>query len=115
MFRPNTTCTISSANGQTDVYGSPLVSVTLIEGCSIAKMVIDEKRSSLRADTSASRGNAREIESNTVILLTKSTQAQIDDYIAVAGNQFRIMSMSPKHDIIGNLDHYEASCEYWMG
>lgn len=115
MFIPNTTCTILSANGTTDVYGMPTVSTQITEWCSVVKLQVTEKTTPFRSDQSASRGSASELESNTVILLTAKTSAKIDDYIKILGYQFRIMSSSPQVDLFGNVDHVRVVCEYWMG
>jgi hypothetical protein len=98
----------------TDVYGMPNPVKAVVEKCAIVKMVIVNEKSSVRADTSASRGNARELEANAIILLTKDTKANIDDAIIVGGNRLRIISMFPRYDLQGVLDHHEITCAYWI-
>jgi hypothetical protein len=93
----------------------PLPGPKVKEMCSIVKMVMSNEKSAVRADTSATRGNAREMEADTVLLLTKRTVAKIDDNVELMGHQFRIMSIYPRCDVLGSLDHYEVKCTYWTG
>lgn len=113
MFRPNLTCTISVSSGQTDVYGQPTPSTQVKERCAIVKLNIQNVKSSVRADTSATRGNARELTADSVILLAKNTVANIDDIIEVSGAKLRIMSKFPRHSVAGELDHYEITAAVW--
>lgn len=113
MFRPNDSCTITVASGKTDVYGKPLPSVTYTERCSVVKLEIKSLKSAIRSDTSATRGNARELTSDARILLTTSTRAEIDDVITVAGYNLRIMSKEPRYSSAGRLDHYEITAMIW--
>jgi hypothetical protein len=78
-------------------------------------MVMSNEKSAVRADTSATRGNAREMEADAVLLLAKNTVANIDDNVELMGHQFRIMSMHPRVDLLGDIDHYEVKCTYWTG
>lgn len=113
MFKPNQLCIVHLASNQTDVFGMPTPGIKVKERCSVVKMKISNIKSAVRADTSASRGNAQEIESDTVILLARTTRAGIDDNIEIHGNQFRIMSIHPRFTVVGDLDHYEVGCTYW--
>ena len=113
MFRPNKTCLIVLASGKTDVYGQPLPTVKVPELCAVVKMNIKSQISAIRADASASRGNARELISEVVILLTTATQANIDDVIEIAGNKIRITAKRPQYAVTGNLDHYRVEGMIW--
>lgn len=113
MFRPNQNCTIYSATGKTDVYGTPAPAQLVKERCFVVKLDIANEKSAVRADTSASRGNARELEAKAEILLQPTTIAHIDDLIEVSGVKLRIMSKFPRRNMQGVLDHYQISCTYW--
>jgi hypothetical protein len=113
MFRPNFNCTVFVSSGTTDVYGQPLPSTAYKERCSIIKLNVTNEKSSVRADSSASRGAARELETNSVILLTKTTRAAIDDVVEVNSMKIRVTGKFPRHDLQGALDHYEISGTYW--
>ena len=113
MFRANLHCRIQLASGKNDVHGQPIPGRFVPERCAIVKLVVINEKSSVRADSSASRGNARELESESTILLPAATQARIDDIIIVSGFQLRIMAMQPRYDVTGRLDHFETNAAMW--
>lgn len=113
MFRPNQRCVVIVASQQTDVYGQPVQTFRTTEGCTIVKLNTINAKSTIRADTSASRGNAREFEVDMEILLTKTTKAEIDDLIEFGGVTYRVLSKFPRYDLLGNLDHHQLTCTYW--
>lgn len=112
MFRPNLTCRIQLSGGN-DVYGQPLPGTYITERCSIIKLMITNEKSSVRADSSASRGNAMELETHSVLLLTPKTKAKIDDVIEINGYKLRIMGMFARHNLNGVLDHYQVEARMW--
>jgi len=112
MFLPNKTCRIQLSAGK-DVYGQPKPGRYVTERCAIVKLVITSDKTSVRADSSASRGNSKETEANSVILLAPTTEAKIDDIIDVAGARLQIVGKSPQHDVTGRLDHYEVIAQIW--
>ncbi len=115
MFNPNVKCVIHSANGNTDVFGMPIETVRINELCAIVTMNIKSVATKTKANLSASRGSAMELEADTKILLSPSTAAKIDDDIHILGNKFRIVSMFARPNLLGQIDHYEVNCSYWTG
>lgn len=113
MFRPNQDCVILRSSGKTDVFGMPLPGQRVKERCSVIQLNIRNEKSSVRADTSASRGNARELQVDAKFLLTKTTKAEIDDVIEFGSESFRVAQKFPRHDTQGRLDHYEIVCTFW--
>lgn len=113
MFRPNQDCVIHAASGKTDVYGTPVPGVKFNERCNVIKLNIINAKSSVRADTSASRGSARELEADAELLLTKTTIANVDDMVEVCGSKLRIASKLPRYNLQGQLDHFQITCSYW--
>lgn len=113
MFRPNQSCVIHHASGKTDVYGMPKVSTKVSERCAVVMLNVKNEKSAVRADTSASRGNAREFEVDAELLLTKNTAASIDDMIEILSVKLRVMAVFPRHDLQGRLDHYQVKCSFW--
>jgi hypothetical protein len=112
MFRPNQDCIIQK-RGLNDVYGMPIPGISVKERCTIVKINIKNEKSSVRADTSASRGNAREFEDDAEFLLNKNTVAQIDDVILVDGLTFRIMTRFLRKNLQGVPDHVQITCTFW--
>lgn len=113
MLRPNQNCTIQLASGDTDIYGKPLPGRIVSERCAVVKDITEDVKSSIRSDSSASRGNAHEFEHQGVILLTKVTAAKAHDIITVRGRQMEIMSMHRRYTVTGALDHYECTTQIW--
>ena len=113
MFRPNQTCLVQVDAGTTDVYGMPQGVTNVQEYCTVVKMNIRSEKSAVRADTSASRGNAMEIQTDAELLLTTATAASIDDIITVYGERLRVKAKWPRYDLQGRLDHYQITCSFW--
>ncbi|MCL2874773.1 MAG: hypothetical protein FWF12_00465 [Betaproteobacteria bacterium] len=113
LLRPNQNCRIRKTTGETDVYGVPIAGPQVVERCAIIRLNIKNEKSSVRADTSASRGNARELVADTMFLLTKNTVAAIDDLLIFGDQKYWIVSKFPRHDLQGKLDHYEVTCSIW--
>lgn len=113
MFKANQPCRIQLASGKNTVHGQPIPGVWVRERCSVVKLVISSQKSSVRADSSASRGNAREEQADAVILLNPNSQATINDVIEVAGHKLRIMAFHLRYDVTGRLDHKEIHATMW--
>lgn len=113
MFRPNQVCYIRVASGRTDIYGQPLAAFKVREQCAVVRLITTNQPSSVRADSSASRGNAKELVSDSLILLGKATVANIDDLIDIGGSTLRIISKHPRFALNGSLDHYEITASVW--
>ena len=113
MFKPNAYCYIVRTSTDTDVYGMPLNSTKTKEPCTPLRVDAQVDRSSVRADTSASRGNAREFQTEAKFLVPKNTVARIDDILEWQGDAMRIAGKMPRYNLQGVLDHYELSCTDW--
>lgn len=113
MFKPNLNCRVQVSSGKTDVFGQPVPGVYVNERCAVVKLDLSNNKSSVRADSSATRGNALEEEASSVILLEKTTRANKDDIIEVSSIKLRIVSRQPRFDVSGRLDHYEINATIW--
>lgn len=112
MFRPNTNCVIGKT-GSVDVYGQRATGKLYKERCAVVTFEIQNIQSSVRADSSASRGAAQEEVANVVVLLSKTTVAAIEDTLTVAGRTLKIATIEPRFNVLGKLDHYRVKCETW--
>jgi hypothetical protein len=113
MFFPNKTCIISVASGKTDVYGQPLPGRKVSEGCAVVRLQLNNIKTSVRTDSSASRGNAMELVTDALLLLSRNTVANIDDVIEIEGAKLRVISKHPRYSVNGKLDHYEIGAITW--
>lgn len=112
MFRPNQFCIIKAVSGY-DKFGMTAFGPNKRERCAVVKHALSTDKSSVRADSSGSRGNAREITADLIILLSPKTSAQHDAIIEIQNDLFVIKAIEKRFDIRGKLDHYEVLCTYW--
>ena len=112
MFRPNQFCYIKAQNGY-DKFGMTAFGRRKRERCAIVKCVLATGKSSVRADSSGSRGNAREVIADLIILLEPKTSATHDAIIEFQDDLFVIKSMHKRFDIRGKIDHFEVECTFW--
>lgn len=113
MFRPNLDCVLSRSSGKTDVYGQPLPATKVKERCAVITMNLKNEKSSVRADSSASRGAARELQADALILMGRNSKVAIDDVVEVEGIKIRVVGKFPRRNLNGQLDHYEVAGTYW--
>lgn len=112
LFHPNTTCVIIKNTGYT-VYGEPMRSGRTTEPCAVLNAGKNMKKSSVRADSSASKGNAIEVVADYWLILMPDTVAELDDLIEVHGIQVKINRLIPRYGLDGHHDHTEALCSMW--
>lgn len=113
MFKPNIPCKIYRSSGQTDVYGQPKPTTIILERCAVINLNMKSLKTTVRADSSASRGAASEEVLDAFLLMAKTTKTQIDDVVEVAGVKVRVTRKFPRHDLTGRLDHYEIGGMMW--
>ena len=112
MFRPNLICFIQQMQSYDD-YGQPVIGRKKKERCAITRKVLTNRKTSVRADSSASRGSAREIEADVLVLVAPNTTADIDSIVTIEDERFRVLSKHARYAINGRKDHYELGCSYW--
>ena len=113
LFNPNTTCVLIKNTGY-NAYGEQTYSKEPItEPCALLDAKRSMKKSSVRADSSASRGNAQEITADFWLILLPTTEAEIDDLIEIHGTRVKIIDLIPRYGLDGHHDHTEAMCQMW--
>lgn len=112
LFKPNITCVLRTLQGR-DVYGQESLSQGTTVGCTIIKLHATVMDSSVRADSSASRGAAREVQANAKILLSVDSGVKLNDQIEVSGVLLRVTSVFLRHNLRGKPDHIEVECMIW--
>jgi hypothetical protein len=110
LFNPNTPCLIYATGAKHDLYGQPKLSIRAREKCAIVKMVLAAQKTSVRADSSASRGAADEVIADAVLLFPPYTKVGVDDLIDIMGVALKVTGKAPKVSLDGRLDHYRVSC-----
>lgn len=112
LLYPQNDCTVTK-NGGVDRHGKPVMGASYAEKCSIVMDQTAEQHTTVRADSSGSRGYAWEFAAKAKILLLPTTQAKINDKLDVAGVSLQITGMFPRYDVFGELDHYEVTGSVW--
>lgn len=114
LFNPNTTCVIIKVK-EYNAYGEPIREERITEPCAVIDASWATKKSSVRADSSASRGNALETIADFWLLMLPTTVAAQDDIIEVYGRRVKVKELRPRFSLYGDQDHTEALCSIWNG
>lgn len=112
LFKPNLDCQISRHTGM-NVYGEESLAEAVKARCAIIKLEINVEKSSVRADSSASRGAGREYQGIAKLLFPTTVSVGLDDQVEVAGYKLRVLGVFPRHNLQGIYDHLEAVCGIW--
>jgi hypothetical protein len=110
MFLPNRICHIRR-KGQSDAYGQ--YSYGAKEAIHFALVRFDTKieDSTVRADSSATRGNIKEYHASGRILVHKRHSPLHGDLVIINKRVFNIKEVEPRYNVLGQLDHWECDLE----
>lgn len=112
MLRPNQRFILQKAAGN-DRYGQTTEGrKSQIRG-SIVKFEISDVKSSVRTDSSASRGNAHEFQADAIVLIPASVAVVEHDILIIRGVTLRIMQIHQRFDASGRFDHNECKLSIW--
>lgn len=106
----NVPCVIVKPAGH-DIYGQEVEGERKNEKCAVVKLTMTSQHSTVRVDSSATRGGADELVSDSVLLLGAKSSVRIDDIIEVAGAKLRAKSIRLRYTVVGKVDHNEVRCE----
>ena len=115
MFRPNMIAMISTPTGPNlfgeSEYGTPEKAL-----CGVVRLVNKRDKTTVRADSSASRGNSDERTFDAKILFSPNREIFIGDKVQISGFTLRVMNCHPRYAVntTGNVDHYEVDLETWF-
>lgn len=113
MFIPNQVCEIYSPSDEMNLYGESVGEVRRIEKCAIVKLTVGGEKTSVRADSSASRGAAREIVADARLLMMPNSKVEIGDRVVLLGQSLRVLDIFPRHNITGRLEHLQVDLDVW--
>lgn len=111
MFIPNAICKIRRRTTYNTPYGEPqFESVTTLR---YALVRFDTKidDTTVRADSSATRGNIKEYKASGRILVDKNEKVGYGDLVIIHGKVFSIKEVEPRINVQGALDHWECDLE----
>jgi hypothetical protein len=113
MFIPNTTGILARKTGN-DVYAQPIYGAPLTVACSIVHLTDKIQKTPVRADSSASRGNAMEEVSVSKILFPATVTIGGEDKFVINGINLRVIGVEVRRDVFGVIDHYEVDFGLWL-
>lgn len=113
MFRPNKKCQVFGSASY-DRYGQMTFdAVGKQYGCSVVHLFTDVEKTSVRADSSASRGNAKESGQFSEILIEKKAKIEIGYLVSIDDLKMEIRKIEPRYAVTGRLDHFHVWCDPW--
>jgi hypothetical protein len=107
MFRPNATGQIAKKSGY-DKFGRKVAEDFVDCPYAPVNMKLNSQKTSVRADSSASRGQSDELTSAARILLPIYIRPAIGDLFSADGINYEIISVHPRRSIAGLMDHFEC-------
>jgi len=113
MFLPNTDCWITAQTLEADIYGRRIEGARRHERCGVVKLLVENGKTSVRADSSASRGNADEYVADAVLLFPATSQVQYGEKVEIAGFELKVSGVFPRFTVQGVLDHYQVELMTW--
>lgn len=111
MFRSNRSCRIRRKLNQYDKYGQPLYASPETIKFALVRFDTKVEDTTVRADSSATRGNVKEFHATGRILVEKLSKPGYGDLVAFDGKVFRVKEVEPRYNVLGKLDHYECDLE----
>lgn len=107
MLRPNLSATIYRKAAQRDIFGGETFSAGKpIRLCCVSLSSLAEA-STVRADSSASRGSAEDLINQAKILTLPTMDIEIGDVIDIKGFMIEVTGFHPRFDTRGQHHHNE--------
>lgn len=113
MFTPNQQGILRIVTGR-DVRGRPSWGTPNSVSFGIVSLNVGAMKTSVRADSSASRGSADEKAMvRGKVLFAKTTVVKNDAILTFDGSEFKVISVHSRYGVTGRLDHYECDLEFY--
>lgn len=112
MFIPNNKGQLqafSGYNSTAEPQFAPAKSVL----CGVVHLNKIVQKSTVRADSSGSRGSADEFVSISKILFPASVSIATGYKFRIAGLTLKATTVEPRYSVYGVIDHYEVDFEQW--
>lgn len=107
LFRPNTTCALYSSSEKTDIYGNPSFEKPKTTPCAVVTYDLSRLKTTVRADSSGSRGRGEHLEGVARFLFPKTVQIQRGDKVFKDDYWLEVVEKHPRYSVAGVLDHWE--------
>lgn len=119
-LRPRTPCVISTKTGGYDMYGRETHKETRRKTkCSIVSMYNETEKTSVRADSSASRGRADEQVADVRVLLKPNEKIKTGDLVTITlkgGDPItmQVNRIFRRPDVGGDIHHIDVEGDIWV-
>jgi hypothetical protein len=108
MFIPNQTCHIRRKSTQINLYGEYTYGAKETIHFALVRFDNKQEDSTVRADSSATRGNIKEFHASGRILVAKNHNPLSGDLVIINKTVFEIKEVEPRYNVLGKLDHWEC-------
>lgn len=106
MFQPNLDAELRKKAGR-DLFGKESFGEPIPIRCGVVDMAALMDQTSVRADSTGSRGAAQELVLQSKILVPEGTPVDQGDLLVVLGFTVEVIGVHPRVDTQGNTDHLE--------
>lgn len=113
MFLPNTTADLYYGGAKNFYSERAFATVPKKIEIGIVHLNKMAKPTSVRTDSSASRGAATEFVSQSKILVSADTPVVVGDKVIIGAASLVVTGIEERYDVDGKLDHYEVTLENW--
>jgi hypothetical protein len=110
MFTPNATAVWLKKAPRRTLTGGEIFEAPRPIAIGIVELADAAAPTTVRADSSASRGAADQRISDAKILIPPAFAISIGDVLKVDGINLEIASVQPRRSVFGKLDHREVLC-----
>ena len=112
MFIPNNKGVLKkfTSNNQ---YGEPQYAAGVIVPCGVVHLNKKITKTSIRVDSSASRGASEEFISVSKVLFKSNVIVKPEDRFELAGFTLKAIGIENRYSVSGNLDHFEVDFVEW--
>jgi len=112
LLRPNVECMVYPVKG-VDEYGEDILGAGRREMCAVVKLTLGAEKTSVRADSSASRGAAHEFVADARLLFPSDSKIAVNDRVELGGYRLKVVSIFPRFGLDGEIDHYQVDLAVW--
>ncbi|WP_155801877.1 hypothetical protein [Magnetospirillum molischianum] len=107
---PHLDCTIAKRAGN-DRHGQPVYGEILPAHVGVVKFDVGADKTSVRSDSSASRGKGDEPQADARLLFPAwGVQPSVGDIVELQGARLRVQTVNPRLAVLGRLDHWQVDC-----
>ena len=108
MFIPNSHCLLYRRGAGKDVYNNYAFAAPISVPCTVVTVDVKVAKTSVRADSSASRGRAEEEIGLTRILFNPNIGIKDYDIVEVDGQVAEAIRIFPRRNVLGVIDHIQV-------